>query len=310
LALKARASLCWVNRNLVAFTPWQGSAVSPIGGQALGELAFLTAHVDTWIRNSWPIHQMIGEELEGAFSQWVQHISGQIEDALYVEMCRKRVADGWKWLFPYLCLRTVGYRHTSYESLIETLLDRGYLLAPERAPYRTMEAEYLLYKAGISDQEPDWRDLIARGSLVRWRDPLYLPDDAVYALTHTVMYASDLGGKEIPLTPAERRQVVEIAECLIVHYSRESFWDLLGELLILVSCLGAEARSRVAALGANALTSAWRSDGSLLAYGQSHIRRQSDGATSQSSERLEWDDCYHTTLVWLMFVATFSKSQR
>lgn len=301
---RAALSVGWINRHLASFTPWEDRAqVSVTGGQALGELAFLAAHVAEWRRSDWPIYQATGAEMDAAYSLWLEHIAAQIEDAIYLEMCRKRVAEAWQWLFPYLCLRASGYRREAYEQIIRRRLADGYFHAPERAPYRTIEVEYILQKAGFAIHEPDWHDLIARGSLLRWPDPVHLPDDAVYALTHTLMYATDLGTAPAALSPRERRDVVAMTECLIVHYVRQAFWDLLGELLTAASVLGAQARPLVA-IGAEAMNDAWRNDGSVP--GRADRGMPIDEPSSKQLPTGTWDECYHTTLVWLMFVATYT----
>ena len=63
------------------------------------------------------------------------------------------------------------------------------------------------------------------GSYVR------LDDEAAYAITHTLFYLTDFGGRGAALSHRQRERAVDLVEVLLLHYWRTGRWDLVGELL-------------------------------------------------------------------------------
>ncbi|RYE07169.1 MAG: hypothetical protein EOP22_18900 [Hyphomicrobiales bacterium] len=87
---------------------------------------------------------------------------------------------------PYIFLRAPRRRSTYYEGLVETFL-ASELQVRECTPYRRLERAHLLYKLGAGDM-----DDVSEAAIFSDAQRVYFFNrDLSYALTHTLLYATD-----------------------------------------------------------------------------------------------------------------------
>ncbi|MBV7326979.1 hypothetical protein KFU94_01695 [Chloroflexi bacterium TSY] len=293
----AVSSLEWLTRNLNFFSPWQDGRLSTTGVKAFAEFATVYGYLEEWGTGPLAEYLSLSEKLPA----WRAFIRQHCENPVYAEMARKRPPQGFDLLLPYLMLRATGYQSPFYEDTLTRLRRWGFPEAFEVVPYRLLDRQHLLWKSGYLHREPDWYRLYQKTVLGCRCSLAYLDLDAAYSITHTMFYLTDFGNRPTPLKAVEVEYITEVVECLLVHYWRIGHWDLVGELLINLNCLG-KCDSPFYAGAAQAFQHVWRSDGAVPADRSSEKKLQ-------SSQILEKDDlifrhCYHTTLVGVLYCST------
>jgi hypothetical protein len=304
LADRASAGGGWLTSHLHLVEPWTDNRLNPDGMKALGEVAFVAMQVGAWASHPRFASSFVIKSVESHAAQWSARTAELIEQPWYVDMCWKQPTRAYDFLLPYFCLRALGYDNVPLDTVTRWLLERQYLLVRERPPFRLMEFSLLLGSAGYAEP-PGRRKLLRQGSLPAIRDPLYLDIDDVYSLTHILMYVTDLCREEPPLSPAERRDLGEVVQCLLVDYARRRNWDLLGELLIAFRCLRLE-DTPLTISSAQTFMRAWQDDGSMDALGC----EDSSGTTTRELDHPNdrWARRYHTTLVAIMFAVLWPQN--
>jgi hypothetical protein len=199
-----------------------------------------------------------------------------------------------------------GRDHPFEIDYFETLQSTEYLYGMDRLPYRDMDLQYALSKAGRPESAEKLPGLFqdtafGRGQLV----PRYSVDD-IYSLTHALFYLTDLGQQSLDavLDPPTRLRLRRDLVVLTVAMVRGDNCDVLGELLICWIMCGFEAGpAEQAILGAG--------------LDRMLVRMTADGAvppTSDVRRRLlngeaGFADVYHTTLVAAILFALLGKSR-
>jgi hypothetical protein len=159
-------------------------------------------------------------------------------------------------------------------------------------PYRALDYAYFARESGLTEPgdqtvETLLADTFAANATCRY----VVNDDAAYALTHAVFYASSFG--QIPVTMDGLATAAPIVDSMIIDCCARRHYDLLGELLI-SSLVLRECRADVRDLGLSVFFSTLDESGSLQANAQDHERT--------------FDSCYHTTLVGLILCATWARA--
>lgn len=178
----------------------------------------------------------------------------------------------------------------------------GYPDASETLPYKVLDRKYFLWKSGWLKREPAWQYLCRHTRLARARKVHYFDDLSAYSVTHTIFYLTDFGHCALGVTDNEQSRIRDLVECLLVHYWRTGHWDLVGELLISLECLG-NVNSIIYAGGTNAFQSAWLDNGAIPPVagkrepGPSTASPTGPPDDPQSLFRLY----YHTTLVGALY---------
>jgi hypothetical protein len=290
-------SLGWITRNIDHFNPWQKGRLTDSGIKALAELAVLYMYLERWRLR--PLNEYLS--LISILPTWRNFISRHCEKAAYAETVRKRPAQAYYLLLPYLMLRSGGYHSPYYEETMKRLQRWRYLMPTEVVPYRRLDQQYIFWKSGYLNREPNWYRLYKRTVLNNRCRLAYIDKDITYSITHTLFYLTDLGDHPIPLRPAEIKHIAEVLECLLFHYWRLADWDLVCELLINLNCL--DARDSAFYSGASAaFRKACRRDGAIPAS-QMCEEKICSTPSSEPGETI-FQLCYHTTLLNVLYCAT------
>jgi hypothetical protein len=291
------SSIAWLDGHLPLFAPVRGGQLLDRETKALAELALVHAYLHERVE----VKQ--GHQVD---RRWRSFIAEQCSESALAQMPLKRPRVAFAYLLPYLMLRAGGYRHSRYEDILDLLRESGLLHATEVTPYRSLERAHAYWKSGILDREPDWRRLVRQttlGQLFERGSPRWsLDDEAVYSITHTLFYLTDFGGMPAELSPFEIASSVQILECQAVHYQRVGHWDLLGEVLINLTCLGAQL-SPIYESALATFQSTRRPDGSVPPP------RRSTPPTATEADRQEgfWRS-YHSTLVAVLLGITTGRN--
>ena len=138
----------------------------------------------------------------------------------------------------HIILSHLGYPDPRVDALLSRTLAMGPNFGPERPPHRVLEQSWLARLWDVV--EPPTRrdaDLVADSMLGRPMDALGSTRQDIYAFTHAVMYASDLGKREIVglRSPAA---IVADADAALAHSLDANDFDLTAEVLMTWPMLG------------------------------------------------------------------------
>ncbi|HEV8241623.1 MAG TPA: hypothetical protein VGS57_19830, partial [Thermoanaerobaculia bacterium] len=177
----------------------------------------------------------------------------------------------------------------------------GVEFGPERLPHRRLEQAWLARmqkRDGMSDRgRPSQRldsRLIADSMLGRPLDALGASRMDVYAFTHSVMYASDLGERRFRL-PRSRTRIAEDSDAALARALDTNDFDLAAELLLAWPMLGLR-WTAAAAFAFRVLAHEEDQRGFLPGSTFDVARYQSLGADERTRYMLL--TCYHTVYVW------------
>lgn len=214
--------------------------------------------------------------------------------------------------FAELCgvLRELGFQDLELRRRIQSAVDAGLVEQIERLPHRLLEVRVSLDWAGAVYSLPPMGELISETILGRPLCTPLLSREAVYAVTHVVMFATRFGLRQWSLPPQVPITRTRAVLCdLIVIACQDTDWDLLGELLLCWDCLGFEPSPLTAAAWVSFL-SARQDDGTFLPRplgpGGVTETNSKDGSTSnqpvdeRASKADDFDLVYHTTLVAIL----------
>jgi len=132
----------------------------------------------------------------------------------------------------HIILSRLGYPDEDVDRLLSESLSMGADFGPERLPHRRLEQEWLARVWTVGEQ-PRHRDsrLLANSMLGRPMDALGSTRFDVYAFTHAVMYASDLGGRRISL-PRPSAAIAATADAALAYSLDSNDFDLAAELIL------------------------------------------------------------------------------
>ncbi|WP_435879516.1 DUF6895 family protein [Streptomyces tirandamycinicus] len=221
----------------------------------------------------------------------------QVEDAAgqpsYREMIARDETALLLYAGTYAALRLCGRDAPEFGRIIRQSVAGGYAAAFERVPYRQLDLLHTLYLCGIEHDLAPMDDVLPFTLLCRRPNVLKLTDRDVYAVTHTIFYATDFGLRE-PVWPDAFRpgEGVELLEALLVLAEARANADLVGELLCCLYCLGVT-DSRSAQRAWAFLESVQDDNGRV--NGPEGILHPEAG-TADADFR-HWAEGYHTTVV-------------
>jgi hypothetical protein len=291
LEVRASAGLDWLTGNIERFSPL-GRLDSNPDVKPFAELAILYERL--WsVRNG-----ALAGLLRPHLRRWRRFLVDHCEDRAFAELPRRLPSYGYAIMLPYLALRATGYRSSFHEESLRLSLGREFLFSVEVVPHRVLDREYFLWKSGVHSTEPAWSKLYANTVLAAAPDPLHVDKETAYAITHTLFYLSDWGRRIPAFEPTEAARVINLIDCLIVHYWRLKHWDLLGELLVNRRSMRTR-NSRLEAGAAAAFISAWRREGYIL--GEGDEIGELKNAPPSETESIIFRECYHTTLVGVLY---------
>jgi hypothetical protein len=132
----------------------------------------------------------------------------------------------------HIILSRLGYPDPDVDRLLSESLSMGADFGPERQPHRMLEQEWLVrvWNVGEPSRQRDSR-LVADSMLGRPMDALGPTRFDIYAFTHAVMYASDLGGRRIAL-PRPAGAVAASADAALAYSLDSNDFDLAAEVIL------------------------------------------------------------------------------
>jgi hypothetical protein len=168
------------------------------------------------------------DELARALLPHARHPRTALGIALHPALARDYAAA-------HLVLSDAGYPDAKFDQLLDTALDAPTALARERLPHREYEQAWLGSLAGGSRPPAE---LLARTALIRGTDLITGNRDDIYALTHSLLYSSDLGAHRPPIGSGD--DVLAAARSALAGALDDDDFDLAGELLLTWPFLDAE----------------------------------------------------------------------
>jgi hypothetical protein len=141
--------------------------------------------------------------------------------------------------FGAICLARLGYTDMGFAQLLQIALDEPDRPQRERLPHRALEQLWLMRLAGCkhAGNNRHLGELLRQSALGSGLDVLTQRRDDLYALTHSIMYATDLGADRARLPRAAHLIRGELDAALAVSLDRQDY-DLAGELLACYFMLG------------------------------------------------------------------------
>jgi len=205
----------------------------------------------------------------------------------------------------HVCLSRIGYRDAAFDALLAASLACEGANGCERTPHRQLEQEWMLRVWSPSGAPaPEARGLIGRTALALPADLLTMRKDALYALTHAGMYATDLGLRRIR-PPRAAALIAEEVEAALAACLDEPDYDLGAELLLMIPHLRLpwNASTRLAF---SVLARVEDDFGFLPSPGIA--RERLNGLSDEDRERFIATRSYHTVFVMGLLCAALLRS--
>jgi hypothetical protein len=205
----------------------------------------------------------------------------------------------------HACLSRIGHPDAGFDAMLAASLASEGACGCERMPHRQLEQEWMLRvwsPAGAPAAEQ--RGLVRRTALALPADLLTVRKDALYALTHAAMYASDLGETRVRLPRAASVIAGEVAAALAACLD-EPDYDLGAELLLMSPHLRLP-WSAVTAFAFDVLARVHDAFGFLPSPGITLQRLE--GLSGSERERFVATRSYHTIFVMGLLSAALIRS--
>ncbi|PFD99142.1 DUF6895 family protein [Bacillus thuringiensis] len=277
--------LNWTIENLPMFVP--ENVANPENMKEITELALMYSFINQWNDSRLKLQTIPIEEFLLDF----------FDDPLIVQCARKMPNHFDHYFIAYMTLRMAGHRLEKYEKALGSIQKYNYPNCSEKTPYRTLELQYMQWKAGLMEEPPDWQSIYRSTTLGLCPNPVFLSEWEVYSITHTLFYLTDFCGLTMHLPRDENQDVIKVLESLLIYYWKKADWDITGELLINMVALG---RSNTSLFKTAALEflRAWRLDGALPGPHFSLSNEVPD-------QKNLFENCYHTTLIGILFCGSY-----
>ncbi|MEU2159087.1 hypothetical protein ABZ532_29455 [Streptomyces sp. NPDC019396] len=177
--------------------------------------------------------------LDGEYAAIFEQVADIAAQPSYREMIARDEQALLLYAGTYAALRLCGREDPEFRRIIQQAVDGGYAASFERVPYRQLDLLHTLYLCGIEHDLPPMDTVLPFTLLCQHPNVLKLADRDIYAITHTVFYATDFGQRE-PVWPRgySPGRAIELLEALLVLAEARSNADLVGELLCCLYCLG------------------------------------------------------------------------
>jgi hypothetical protein len=195
----------------------------------------------------------------------------------------------------HILLDRLGYVDRDVDHLLLEA-SAGVEFGPERLPHRRLEQAWLARMRSVSDELTKRLDsrLIADSMLGRPLDALGSSRMDVYAFTHSVMYASDLGERRFAM-PRSRTSIAADADAALARSLDTDDFDLAAEVLFTWPMLGF-AWTPAAAFAFQVL--AREEDARGFLPGSTFDGARYRALDGDERARYMLLTCYHTAYVW------------
>ncbi|HSG40652.1 MAG TPA: hypothetical protein VLE27_13510, partial [Thermoanaerobaculia bacterium] len=222
-------ALRWVMENLEEFDPFLGGRPFEMRhGQKVAELATM-AHAYVKLTGD-----AENPDMERIFELLVSvRQSRELGDRLL-----RAPGELVLYFILYVVLRSRGHDDPAQRELLQRALDAGFLEHSERVDHRRMDVSLHLEWGGFDHSWPSLEEVYESSILRQDPSPLHLDENAVYAVTHIVMFLYGFGLREADVPHARSAAARRTLSELLVAACQEHHWDLLGELLLCLECAG------------------------------------------------------------------------
>jgi hypothetical protein len=191
----------------------------------------------------------------------------------------------------YAALAPAGVRDDLRAAALARVRAGDFLAPGTKTPCQRLETRYYAEKANVPHGIESYRELAERSLLLHPPAPPVAVGDA-YTITHTAFYLSDYGYRAAGLAAADRTRAEDATRGLLTASVGEQQWDLTGELVITLACLGGDPTATPEGrAGIDCLARAQRDDGAIP--GRSAAANVSPTLPPDRFFRR----AYHTTLV-------------
>ncbi|MEU8781541.1 hypothetical protein [Streptomyces sp. NPDC048637] len=233
------------------------------------------------------------EPLDGDYADLLDQVEGIAARPSYRELIARDEAALLLYAGTYAALRLCGREDPEFRQLLTQAAAGGYAAAFERIPYRQLDLLHTLELCGVPHTLPAMDDVLPFTLLCQRPNVIKLSDRDIYALTHTIFYATDFGLRE-PRWPRDfdPGAAVELLEALLVLTLGQQNADLVGELLCCLLCLGVR-DSGEARRAWEFLTAVQEADGRV--NGPAGVVHP--GLADGDDAYRHWATGYHTTIV-------------
>ncbi|GGO99869.1 DUF6895 family protein [Wenjunlia tyrosinilytica] len=193
----------------------------------------------------------------------------------------------------HAALRLCGHADREFQHLLEQSVAGRYAACFERIPYRQLDLLHTLELAGVEHDMPGVEDVLPFTLLCADPSVLKLGDRDIYAITHTLFYATDFGLR-LPRWPIgfDLSRATELLEALCLLCRRRGNADLVAELICSLLCLGIRDSAEAERAWAF-LADVQEPDGRVA--GPDGIVHP--GLEGSGEDHRSWATAYHTTIV-------------
>lgn len=220
----------WLTASLAHFVPGPASVDARGMTKRCTELALTGAYLRAWVRDgSLPVTPFDDE-----IDAWQSALGRHCAQPALLRRALEQPHQGLFHAQPYLWLRSGGFRSAAWEEALAALSNAA--VRPT-----SIGLLHCLWRAGLLRRRPDWGRALARW-LSAWGTHERGWDHDAYRVTHAAFYISDFGCQRAPVEPADRDRLVDLARRLLADAVARGRWDLAGELLVALTCLGEEDR--------------------------------------------------------------------
>lgn len=233
------------------------------------------------------------EPLERDYAALLAQIEEITARPSYRELIARDEAALLLYAGTYAALRLCGREDPEFRHVITQAAAGGYATVFERIPYRQLDLLHTLELCGVRHTLPEMDDVLPFTLLCNSPNVAKLTDRDIYAITHTIFYATDFGLRE-PRWPRDFAPgaAVELLEALLVLTLGQENADLVGELLCCLLCLGVR-DSQEARRAWKFLAAAQEADGRVNGPPGVVHPELADGDDAYE----HWATGYHTTIV-------------
>ncbi|MEV6975405.1 hypothetical protein [Kitasatospora sp. NPDC093806] len=158
----------------------------------------------------------------------------------------------------YIHFARSGYRHPRLDELLESLAELRAVQAAEVLPNRRLAIANARRVVGLRNQPDDWAALTAGTWLGATPEPWAVDWMTGYDITHTAFHLTDWGARPENLPERLRDYLLAWLPVWVDIWLEVGQWDLVGELLVVDSCIG---EPTTGAQGWEALAAVQREDG-------------------------------------------------
>lgn len=272
----------WLGCNLHFFDPLSSSSPLPENMRVKAALE-LAIFCHSWAKLK-PATGVLGEATALLRTIWLRP-----EFPLLIDTHGDIWADSQR--LAYAALAPAGVRDDLRESALARLRTSGYLSPLAKTPTLRLEIRYYADKARIEHGMESYQDLAAESLLARPPAPP-VPRGVAYTITHTTFHLSDFGCLDADLPGDVRDRAERVTRSMIGSCARQGLWDLTGELVSALGCLGGDPLATPAGqAGIRSLALAQLDNGAIP--GRSAANRAQPSLSSAEFFR----KAYHTTLV-------------